>query len=214
MPVALGLSLLACGTEDPGSTGVASIPGDDAGVVTPPPPDAGPEREPQTGPDSDAADAWPAMCSYDDGTAVIYDHTRGIVDEYAFDLATSCELGGFIIPLVEADPVGLGEVAAFNTALTDWYRARILGCDAATSAPRNAFLLVPLSQADGMSKGDFQDTIKLFGDVLDRHEGMADGISLEARNEVKKRLHSFEKLVVKQDTLEHTHRSDAPQCNR
>lgn len=207
MGVAVSLTV-ACGDD----SGAASSEAD-AGSV-----DSGLDAEqPDAGEGEGGAEAgsggWTPMCRYDDGSSIPYDHARGLVEEYTYELAMSCELGGFVTPLVEADPVELTEVIAFNEALTDWYRARILGCDdAVPPSEEGAFLLVPPSQAAGMSKGDFESIVGLFVSMLDRHEGMPDALSLEAREEVKTRLQTFEDTAVEQSTMDLTKPSGAPEC--
>jgi hypothetical protein len=211
MGVAASLTV-ACGDD-----GQAASPETDAGAVDSgldvEEPDVGESEGGTEGGTETGNGGWTSMCNYDDGSAIPYDHARGLVEEYTYELAMSCELGGFVAPLVEADPVEFTEVFAFNEALTDWYRARILGCgDASPPSDDGAFLLVPPSQAAGMSKGDFESVVALFSSILDRHEGMPDALSLEAREEVKTRLQTFEETAVEQETMEFTKPSGAPEC--
>jgi len=212
MGVAVSLSV-ACGDDGEAASSEAASSETDAGAA-----DSGLDVEqPDVGEGEGGTETgnggWTPMCNYDDGSAIPYDHARGLIEEYTYELAMSCELGGFVAPLVEADPVEFTEVFAFNEALTDWYRARILGCgDATPPSNEGAFLLVPPSEAAGMSKGDFESVVALFVSILDRHEGMPDALSLEAREEVKTRLQTFETTAVEQETMELTKPSGAPEC--
>ncbi len=155
----------------------------------------------------------PASCKYGDGRPIPYDHSRGLIDEYSFELATDCNVGGYIAPLIEEDSVSLSKVEEYNFAVASWFRARILECidDESASAPRS-FLLVPPSQAAGMSRTDFDKVVSLFLNVLDRHDAMPDGLSASQKVEAKRKLKAYEKATVKVDKPGFTKPSTAPEC--
>ncbi|HEY2515391.1 MAG TPA: hypothetical protein VGI39_31200 [Polyangiaceae bacterium] len=170
-------------------------------------PDAAPDAEP------DGASALPSICTYADGSPIPYDHTIGIMEEFSLDEYQSCDLGGYITPLVNADPNNLTEVAAFNSALADWYRVRVLGCaDTTTTAPDGTLLLLPLGAANEVSRGDVKSVVDLYMSVLKGHDGMPDGYDDAKKNEVKKRLQDLGAAAVKKQSDTLSEPSTDPGC--
>jgi hypothetical protein len=189
----------------------ASTPGDDAGPsgdAAATPPDSA-----EAGTDAPSAVSLTSICSYPDAAPIPYDHTYGIAGEYAMELAMSCDLGGFLAPLVELDPVDLSEVGRYVAELTDWLRARILACpDAPADTAPDGFLLVPTTQAAGLSRGDFRALVALFLLVVDRHDGLGDGLTLEQKVEARHRLEAWQGAAVQADQEALTHQSTTPDC--
>lgn len=162
---------------------------------------------------SDAGEVWAALCKDNAGSPLAYDFSRGLAGEYAFELSMNCDLGGYMAPLVEADPINLTKVDEYVGELTDWYRATVLRCgdEGVTPAP-NRYGLVPSSQAKGMSNADFLATIGLFLSVVDRHDGQPDGMSAKDKAEIRRRLMSFHDRAVEKATAEFTRPSNTPDC--
>lgn len=230
--VAVACDLNTQGTSSPGDTSTPAAgdaggdpvatdaaPATDTGTPTPTP-EAGSDAQADAGnaPDavadasnpsdasdaSDASSAVPSICTYANGTPIPYDHTRGIVEEFSLELYMNCDLGGYLTPLVNADPQNLTAVTAFNADLADWYRARILGCsDATTTAPSGSLLLLPVSEASEISRADFNGVVKLYMSILKRHDGQPDGYDDAKKNAVKKRLLDLAPTAVKKqnDTM-------------
>lgn len=212
---AIGCDLNMQGTPPPSDPPSTTPPAEDAGnplasdaapggdTGAPVTPDAGSDADAGNAPDAvaDASDAGPAVssiCTYSNGTPIPYDHTRGIVEEFSLELFMNCDLGGYLVPLVNVDPQNLTAVTAYNSDLADWYRARILGCsDATTTAPDGSMLLLPLSEADQISRADFNGVVKLYMSILKRHDGQPDGYDDVKKNEVKKRLLDLAPTAVK-----------------
>lgn len=187
-----------------GSAGASALPERLPSANAPP---ERPEIEPPVG------ENWTSICVDANGEAMPYDFSRGLSAEYSFELAMSCEVGGFLTPLVDADPVNLSQVDGYVAELTDWYRATVLGCVDDSSTPNpNAFALVPESQVDGMSNGDFEATVALFMSVVDRHDGQPDGLSGQNKAELRRRLKTFKTKAVKKNSDELTRRGPAPEC--
>ena len=187
--------------------------GTDAAAAPDAPPDvAAPDAaQPDAGPDG--ATSLPSICTYADGGAIPYDHTIGIMEEFSLDEYQSCDLGGYITPLVNADPNNLTQVAAFNSALADWYRARVLGCtDTTTTAPDGTFLFFPLSAASDVSRGDVKSVVQLYMSVVAGHDGMPDGYDTGKKNEVRKRLTDLGAVAVKKQTDTYSEPSTDPGC--
>lgn len=224
---------VACSASDGGTqtqaptvqagTNDAAAPAADSGASTPPPrttPDSGSPPITVTSDaaakDADAAEAatvLPSICTYDGTTPIPYDHTRGLVEEYALELSMSCEVGGYLAPLIDADPINLAEVTKFNAALADWLRATILLCsDATTSAPKDAFLLLPAASASSVTRADFDAAIALMFVVLGRHDNQPDGLSVARKAEIKARLQSLAPTVVKNASAGNSKRLVSPEC--
>jgi hypothetical protein len=128
-----------------------------------------------------------------------------MVEEYSFELAMSCDFGGYVMPMIEADPENLSEVQKYNDALTEWFRVHILGCGDANPKVSSAdFLLLPVAQQADMSAGDFDGSVDLFFSIMKRHDGLADGFSAGQKAEIKKRLELYRKGAVKQNSSEKT----------
>jgi|GEM_PF-2067508 len=138
-----------------------------------------------------------SLCFDENGGAVPYDFSIGLIGEYAFEVSMSCDIGGYLMPLVMADPVYLTEVNLYVAEATDWYRAAILKCtDAATQLDENSYGLLPVSQSSDLSEADFNASLALFLMVLDRHQGLADGVSAENKEKITNRINSFKSRAV------------------
>jgi hypothetical protein len=154
-----------------------------------------------------------SICTDENGDAVPYDYSFGLMSEYAFELSMSCDVGGYIMPLVVADPEQLSEVNAFVSDATDWYRSQILKCkNDKTKLGPDAFGLLPASQTADLSKGDFDATESLFFQVLSRHDGLPDGVSPNKKDHIKGRINSIKAKAVHQDTDTLTKTLSEPDC--
>lgn len=164
-----------------------------------------PEEPPEEAPD-------PGLCLLGTGEPLPYDYTRGLIEEYAFELSMSCAVGGHLMPLMMEDPVELTAVFAFNSSLTEWYRAHVLGCDeSASSWTSEQFGLLPVSEA-GFSRGDVEGATNLFLMVLDRHDGAEDGMTAEQKQVLRSRLEAIGAAAVLVDSDEPTLPLDPAMC--
>jgi hypothetical protein len=231
LALAAALTAAACSDDDPSAGGAAPLPtpSGNAGMGGAPPlldagadstsneqgdGDAAPQQTQDGGTDATDGNAtWQALCLDRAGAPIAYDFSRGLAGEYAFELAMSCELGGYMAALVEADPVNLSKVDEYVAELTDWYRGTILVCagDGSTAA-LDRFALVPLAESAGMSTPDFDGAVALFMSVVDRHDEAPDGVSPRDKHEIKERLKSFKEKAVKSQDHGFTRRSNAPDC--
>ena len=203
-PVASWQTGGAAATGTSASTGGFAAGGSPSDAATPP--DAA-----DTGTDAPPGTSLTSICSYPDAAPMPYDHTFGIAGEYAMELGMSCDLGGFMTPLVELDPVDLSAVGAYVGELTDWLRARILACpDAPADTAPEVFLLVPTSQAAGLSRADFRALVELFFMIMDRHDGLPDGWTSAQKAEARRRLEGWQSTAMQAEVL--THPSTAPDC--
>jgi len=150
-----------------------------------------------------------SLCVTKDGTEYPFDYTYGIMGEYSFEVAMSCDVGGYLLPLVEMDPVDLTAVNAFVGSLSEWFEAAILECpDATTEVSADEFLLVPVSEGRVMSSLDFETIIDVFTMVLSRHDGLDDGFSGEVKEAVLDRLNEYAESAVNDEGSEFTHPVD------
>jgi hypothetical protein len=231
LALAAALFASACSDDDPGSGGVTPLPTTSGNAGTggaPPLLDAGADSRPNEQADADAAPqqtqdsgsdatdgntAWQALCLDRAGSPIAYDFSRGLAGEYAFELAMSCDLGGYMTALVEADPVNLTKVDEYVAELTEWYRGTVLLCaEEGSTATPDRFELVPRTESAGMSTPDFEGAIALFMGVVDRHDEAPDGVSARDKHEIRERLKSFKQKAVKSQEPVFTRRSNAPDC--
>lgn len=154
-----------------------------------------------------------SICTDDNGDAVPYDYSFGLMSEYAFELSMNCSVGGYIMPLVLEDPEMLTKVDAFVVEATDWYRSEILKCknDHSKVGP-DAFGLLPASQTADLSKGDFEASESLFFSVISRHDGLPDGVSAKKKDHIKGRINSIKAKAVHQNTDTLTKPLSEPDC--
>lgn len=137
------------------------------------------------------------LCVDETGAEVPYDFSNGIMGEYAFELSMSCDVGGYLMPLIMADPDQLTQVSAFVADATDWYRADVLNCTGATTQlDQNSFGLLPVSQSADLSDADFDASLALFSMVLDRHDGQPDAVSASKKDKIKNRIKSVKARAV------------------
>jgi hypothetical protein len=149
----------------------------------------------QVGPDTTQPNE--PLCFDEMGAAVPYDFSFGLVGEYAFELSMSCDVGGYLMPLIMADPEQLTQVNAFIADATDWYRADILNCkDATTQLDKNTFGLLPVSQSSDLSGSDFDASLTLFSMVIDRHDDQPDRVSPDKKEKIKNRINSIKARAV------------------
>lgn len=162
---------------------------------------------------SGGAPQFDSICTDDNGDAVPYDYSFGLMTEYAFELSMNCSVGGYIMPLVIADPEQLSEVNAFVADATDWYRSEILKCkNDKSKLGADEFGLLPTSQTADLSKGDFDASEALFFSVLSRHDGLPDGVSPNKKDHIKGRINSIKAKAVHQDTDNLTKTLSEPDC--
>ncbi len=153
------------------------------------------------------------LCFDESGATVPYDFSIGLMGEYAYELSMSCEVGGYLMPLVMADPEQLSEVNAFVTTATDWYRADILNCkDATTTLDQDGYGLLPISQSADLSDADFDASLALFTMVLDRHDGQLDAVSAEKKAKIKNRIKSVKARAVHGPAASLTKTLPQPDC--
>jgi hypothetical protein len=154
-----------------------------------------------------------SLCFDEAGAAVPYDYSIGIMGEYAYELSMNCDVGGYLMPLIMADPDQLSEVNAFVADATDWYRADILNCaNATTQLDQNSYGLLPVSQSSDLSGDDFDASLTLFGVVLDRHDGQLDGVSADMKDKIKNRIKSVKARAVQSPAVGLTKTLTEPDC--
>jgi hypothetical protein len=137
------------------------------------------------------------LCFDETGAPVPYDYSVGIMGEYAYELSMSCEVGGYLMPLIMADPDLLTQVNEFVADATDWYRADVLNCKGATTQlDQSSYGLLPVSQSADLSVDDFEASLALFSLVLDRHDGLSDGVSADKKDKIKDRIKSIKGRAV------------------
>jgi hypothetical protein len=201
--------------ENDGGAPSATVSTSSSGGNGEPPYDAGSGGSGDTTmPDAVAPDAGEqpsSICHTPSGTEIPYDHSRGLCTEYVFELSMHCDVGGFLLPLIEADPVNLTAVDEFVAQMTEWLRAEVLGCKSASDTPVEGGL-VPMSQADSMSSGDFDALEALFMSVVDRHDGLEDGFEGKQKAELERRLFATKSKFVKQDSPAFSKRLALPEC--
>jgi hypothetical protein len=160
-----------------------------------------------------ATDDTDAACEGEGGAAIPYDYSFGLIGEYAFELSMSCELGGYMEPLVEADPEMLTQVDAFVVEATAWYRAKILACpDTTSSLEENAYGLLPASQSGDLSGADFDASTALLLMVIDRHDELPDAVGKTKKMKIKDRIKSIKVHAVKNNADKLTKTSSAVEC--
>ncbi|HET9956490.1 MAG TPA: hypothetical protein VFQ61_18420 [Polyangiaceae bacterium] len=166
-----------------------------------------------TEPNPPDTNSWTSICEDNMGMFLPYDFSRGIAGEYAFELSVSCDLGGYLLPLVVLDPVNLTGVDAWVTQLTDWLRGRVLVCnDDFSKLPPDDFSILPSSQRAGMSRGDFNSSVQLFLSVMARHDGLPDGINPEFKTVLQERLASYAESTVSVQSDALTKQLSPPDC--
>ena len=154
-----------------------------------------------------------SICVDEEGFPVPYDFSYGLASEYAFELFMNCDVGGYIMPLVMADPEELSEVNAFVGEATGWYRAQILRCDGEqTELDEDDYGLLPVSQSSDLSRADFDASMDLFVSIVSRHDGSADGVSVHKKDKIKQRIKSFKSRAVHKDADELTKPLSEPDC--
>jgi hypothetical protein len=138
-----------------------------------------------------------SICVDESGAPVPYDFSFGIASEYAFELSMSCDVGGYLMPLVLADPEQLTMVNGFVLAATDWYRAHILNCpDESSSLGKDSYGLLPESESSDLSGDDFEASMALFMSIVDRHDNQPDAVSANKKDKIKKRIKSVKNKAV------------------
>jgi len=138
-----------------------------------------------------------SICVDDAGAPVPYDFSFGIASEYAFELSMNCDVGGYLMPLVLADPEQLSQVNDFVLVATDWYRSEVLSCpDESSSLGKDSYGLLPASQSSDLSDADFDASMALFMSIVDRHDGQPDQVSPQKKDKIKKRIKSVKGRAV------------------
>lgn len=153
-----------------------------------------------------------SICVDEEGAAVPYDYSFGLASEYAFELSMNCDVGGYIMPLVLADPEQLSQVNGFVLEATDWYRAEILKCQGEVGPDKTSYGLLPTSQSSDMSEADFDASVELFMAVLDRHDAQPDAVSKQKKEKIKKRIKSIKSHAVKNAVVGLTKTLSEPDC--
>jgi hypothetical protein len=153
-----------------------------------------------------------SICFDEQGAEVPYDYSFGVASEYAFELSMSCDVGGYIMPLVIADPEQLSEVNAFVADAASWYRSEILKCGNENTLPGAAYGLLPLSQSSALSEADFDASMTLFLAVIDRHDGQPDAVSAPKKDKIKKRIKSVKGRAVNSSAPGLTKTLSEPDC--
>ncbi|HEY5956948.1 MAG TPA: hypothetical protein VIV60_10365 [Polyangiaceae bacterium] len=153
------------------------------------------------------------ICVDEGGAPVPYDYSFGLIGEYAFALSMSCDVGGYVMPLVMADPEQLSYVNAFVAEATDWYRAEILKCgDTTTQLGASAYGLLPASESTNLSGADFEASAALFLSVVDRHDGQPDAVSATKKDKIKNRIKSVKAGAVRNNAVGLTKTLSEPDC--
>jgi hypothetical protein len=153
------------------------------------------------------------ICADEEGFPVPYDFSYGLASEYAFELSMNCDVGGYMLPLVLADPEQLSQVAIFVDVATAWYRAEILRCEGEqTELGSDAYGLLPVSESDELSDADFDASMELFVSIVSRHDGLPDGVSPHKKNKIKERIKSVKARAVHNNTKALTRPLSEPDC--
>jgi hypothetical protein len=154
-----------------------------------------------------------SLCEDDSGTPIPYDYSFGVVSEYAGEVSMSCDIGGYLMPLAQADPEGLTQVNAFVIDATAWYRSKVLGCtDTPSELEEDAFGLLPVSQSADLTAADFDASEALFFMVIDRHDSLPDAVSKANKVKLKDRIKSLKAHVVKSTADGLTKTLSEPDC--
>lgn len=154
-----------------------------------------------------------SICEDESGATVPYDYSFGLMGEYAFELSTNCDIGGYMTPLVQADPEMLTKVDAFVAEATDWYRAEVLNCaDATTLLGDDAYGLLPVSQSNDLSEADFDASMAIFLMVIDRHDALPDAVSSTKKAKIKDRIKSVKTRAVHNTAVGLTKTLSEPDC--
>jgi hypothetical protein len=150
-----------------------------------------------------------SLCVTQEGAEYPYDYAYGLISEYSYELGMSCDVGGYLLPLVEADPIYLAEVEAFVGVLSDWFHIEVLECPEfpgyTSEIDAAEFALVPVADDRVLSEADFEGIIAVFELVLSRHEALEDGFVGENRERLLQRLNAYVDSAVTDDGSELTH---------
>ena len=139
-----------------------------------------------------------SICSDEAGAPVSYDYSVGLLGEYAYELSTNCDIGGYLAPLVRADPEQLTQVDEFVVAATAWYRSEILSCSGESSPlGKDSYGLLPASQSEALSEADFDASLALFMSVIDRHDDQPDFVSAPKKEKINKRIKAVKAKAIK-----------------
>lgn len=154
-----------------------------------------------------------SICLDGSGAPVPYDYSFGLMGEYAFALSMSCEVGGYVLPLVMADPEQLSQVNAFVAEATDWYRAQVLNCsDSTTQLGADDYGLLPVSPNSELSGADCDASLALFLTIIDRHDSQPDAVSASTKDKIKHRINSIKARAVRNGTGGLTKMLTEPDC--
>lgn len=154
-----------------------------------------------------------AICVDEEGAPVPYDYSFGLMSEYAFELSMNCDVGGYLMPLVLADPEQLSFVNGFVVEATDWYRTEVLNCEGGTSRiGPDEYGLLPPSESSDLSDADFDASLALLMSVIDRHDSQPDAVSATKKDKIKKRIKSVKAKAVNNPTAGLTKTLSEPDC--
>jgi len=153
------------------------------------------------------------ICVDEEGAPVPYDYSFGLMSEYAFELSMNCDVGGYLMPLVLADPEQLSLVNGFVVEATDWYRTAILNCQGESSRiGPDEYGLLPPSESSALSDDDFDASMALLMSVIDRHDGQPDAVSTAKKDKIKKHIKSVKAKAVNNHTAGLTKTLSEPDC--
>jgi hypothetical protein len=205
-----GSSAQSGGTHAGGAVALGGLGGDAAGGTTGGTAGSGGVSGGGAGGDTSSSEV---ICTDEEGLAVPYDFSYGLTSEYAFELSMNCDVGGYMLPLVLADPEQLSHVTAFVDVATAWYRAEILRCEGeqAELGP-DAYGLLPVSESDELSDADFDASMDLFVSIVSRHDGLPDGVSPHKKKKIRDRIKSFKGRAVHKNTNALTKPLSEPDC--
>ena len=153
------------------------------------------------------------ICVDEEGSPVPYDYSFGLMSEYAFELSMNCDVGGYLMPLVLADPEQLSLVNGFVVEATDWYRTAVLNCQGESSRiGPDEYGLLPPSESSDLSDDDFDASMALLMSVIDRHDGQPDAVSATKKDKIKKHIKSVKAKAVNNHTAGLTKTLSEPDC--
>jgi hypothetical protein len=153
------------------------------------------------------------ICVDEEGAPVPYDYSFGLMSEYAFELSMNCDVGGYLMPLVLADPEQLSLVNGFVVEATDWYRTAVLNCQGESSRiGPDEYGLLPPSESSALSNDDFDASMALLMSVIDRHDGQPDAVSATKKDKIKKHIKSVKTKAVNNHTAGLTKTLSEPDC--
>jgi hypothetical protein len=147
------------------------------------------------------------LCVTKAGGEYLFDYTYGLMGEFAFEMSMSCDIGGYLLPLMPV-PGDLTEVTVFVGVLADWFHAAILECPGATTELGTEFVMVPVSENRVMSSVDFETIIDTFAMVVSRHAEYDDGFTEEVSEGVFERLNAYFDSAVTDEGSGLTHAID------